>query len=159
MGEFCPQHGEVVSERVAPNRCSLVHRHLAMYIDRVLCLYKTIYKHLHSEKPLWFAQTPGVLGGVNSFSQFWSVLSPSRLASFRSLFSRFTFLSTNVWERLRRAAGSQADRTYTVPYRSLPVGNKIKSCKSMATGNLTTFQCQLPVAKGYRSSRLLIGTQ
>jgi hypothetical protein len=35
-----------------------------------------------------------VASRVNSFSQFWSVLSPSRLASFRSLFSRFTFLSS-----------------------------------------------------------------
>jgi hypothetical protein len=35
--------------------------------------------------------------GVNSFSQFWSVLSPSRLVSFRSLFSRFTL---SKYERL-----------------------------------------------------------
>jgi hypothetical protein len=34
---------------------------------------------------------------VNSFSQFWSVLSPSRLVSFRSLFSRFTL---SKYERL-----------------------------------------------------------
>ncbi len=37
------------------------------------------------------------LVGVNSFSQVWSVLSPSRLVSFRSLFSRFTL---SKYERL-----------------------------------------------------------
>jgi hypothetical protein len=78
---------------VVPNRSSLVHRHLAMYIDPVSWLYKIIYATPHTEKPLWFVQTPGVLGGGELFFSVLVCPFSVCLASFRSLFSRFTLLT------------------------------------------------------------------